>query len=69
MEEFNLEGSDFIALSDLLKITAVAQTGGHAKILISEGDVLVDGEVETRKKCKIKSGQVVEVNGDKIKVI
>lgn len=60
--------SDFIPLCDLLKYCGVTETGGMAKHLIAEGMVLVDGEVELRKTCKIRSGQVVSGEGFSIHV-
>ena len=66
--EFKLKG-EFIELIKLLKICDVAQTGGHGKILIMEGEVLLNGEVETRKRKKIFAGDVVEVEGVEILVI
>ena len=69
MEELELEGSEFIQLCDLLKTMGFCETGGHAKIVISEGQVLVDGEVELRKRCKIRRGQVVDFEGQRVKVI
>ena len=60
--------TDFIPLDDLLKATGVAPSGGAAKVLISEGRVRVDGDVELRKACKIYAGQVVEVQGARIRM-
>jgi ribosome-associated protein len=57
-ETFRLR-SEFIPLCDLLKYCSVAESGGEAKYLIAEGNVLVDGDVELRKRCKIRAGQVV----------
>jgi len=54
--EFNLEG-DYIELIQLLKAIGVAQTGGHAKMIVDEGEVMRDGEVETRKRAKIRKGE------------
>ncbi|MHB8845197.1 MAG: RNA-binding S4 domain-containing protein [Nitrospirota bacterium] len=67
MEEFFLKG-DFIELHDLLKVMGICSTGGMAKTAIAEGLVNVDGKVETRKRCKIKSGQVVEYDARAVKV-
>lgn len=61
--EFSLEGSEFIELKNLLKVTGLCSNGGMAKAVIAEGDVRVDGKVELRKSCKIKSGQKVSFNG------
>ncbi len=66
--EFKLKG-EYIELIKLLKICEVAQTGGHGKILITEGEVLLNGEVETRKRKKVYLGDVVEVEGIEIVVV
>ncbi len=57
-ETFRLR-SEYIPLCDLLKVCAVTDSGGEAKHLIADGEVLVDGVVELRKRCKIRAGQVV----------
>lgn len=67
MQEFNLT-SDYIELVKLLKITGIAETGGHAKILVDEGEVLVNGKPELRKKAKLRTGDVIEAMGEKIKL-
>ncbi|MFF0246168.1 RNA-binding S4 domain-containing protein [Streptosporangium sandarakinum] len=67
-ETFELE-TDYIPLCDLLKYCAVTDTGGQAKHFIAEGNVMVDGEVETRKTCKIRGGQVVTGEGFEIRVV
>jgi ribosome-associated protein len=66
MEEFNLDGRDFVELNNLLKLTGMSPSGGVAKMVIANGDVTVDGQIETRKRCKIRSGQQVEYNGQRI---
>ena len=68
MQTFNLEGTDFIELNNLLKITGLVGSGGMAKTLIADGQVLVDGQLELRKRCKIRVGQVVEFAGEQVKV-
>ena len=50
-----------ITLGDALKLSGLAETGGHAKVMIQAGEVLVNGEVETRRKRKLKEGDVVRV--------
>jgi len=67
MQEFNLT-SEYIELIKLLKITGIAETGGHAKILVDEGEVLLNGNPEFRKKAKLRTGDVIEVMGEKIKL-
>jgi ribosome-associated protein len=68
MSTFNLEGQEFIELNKLLKITGLCDSGGWAKTVISDGQVKVDGSVERRKRCKIRQGQVVEFNDQKVTI-
>lgn len=68
MSEFSLEGRDYIALNDLLKITGLCESGGVAKATIAAGKVKVGGQIELRKTCKIRSGQVVEYARQQITV-
>ncbi|GKR04338.1 RNA-binding protein [Aeromonas caviae] len=65
METFLLEGHPFVALCDLIKHQGWADCGGAAKALVAEGLVEVDGQVETRKRCKIVAEQAVNFNGMK----
>ena len=59
---------DFIKLDSLLKLSGIAGTGGHAKILILEGLVLVNGEVCTARGKKIRPSDTVLVENTEIKV-
>ena len=65
--KFELE-EEFIELFKLLKVTGVAESGAQAKMLIEEGQVTRNGEVETRKRAKIVSGERIEVSGEVIEV-
>jgi ribosome-associated protein len=65
--EFTLTG-DFIELHKLLKLVSLADSGGSAKQLVASGAVSVDGEVELRKACKIRAGQVVSMKDVRISV-
>jgi len=67
MEIFKLN-SDYIELCSLLKVTGPMLSGGEAKHVISEGLVTVDGQVETRKKCKIHAGKTINYQKFTIKV-
>jgi len=69
MIEFNLDGKEFIALCDLLKTVGFCENGGHAKSVIAEGLVKVDGVVELRKRFKTREGHIAEFNHEKVKVI
>jgi ribosome-associated protein len=68
MIEFTLEG-EFIPLIQLLKATNLVETGGEAQLVVTEGKVKVNGEVEHRKRFKVKAGDLVTYAGRKIKVI
>lgn len=65
--EFSIEG-DYIELLGLLKVTGIAQTGGHAKMIVEDGEVLRNGELEMRKRAKLITGDIVEVS-DEIRII
>jgi len=55
-----------IELYKLLKFEGMADSGGEAKSVIADGQVLVNGKVETRKRKKIVSGDIVEYGNEKI---
>ncbi len=59
---------DTLSLNDALKLSGLAETGGRAKLLIQSGQVKVNGEVETRRKRKIRAGDVIEVDGEEFEV-
>jgi ribosome-associated protein len=59
---FELEG-EHVELNQLLKLAGVCDSGGAGKRLVATGAVRVDGAVELRKTCKIRTGQTVEVAG------
>jgi ribosome-associated protein len=66
--EFSLEGQEFIELNRLLKLMSLVSSGGEANMFISNGEVLVNGEVELRKRNKIRAGFKVKFNGQIILV-
>jgi ribosome-associated protein len=57
-----------IRLDHLLKREGLAETGGHAKQLIQAGEVLVNGEVETRRRRQLRAGDVVQLHDLEIEV-
>ena len=61
-------GEDHIELIKLLKVRDIAQSGGHAKGLVEEGAVRVNGEPESRKRRKLRVGDRVEVGGYTVEV-
>ena len=52
--------TDFIRLDAFLKMCDAVQTGGHAKIVIQEGEVRVNGEICTQRGKKLRSGDKAE---------
>ncbi len=52
---------EYIELYKLLKLLDLVDSGGEAKLIISEGHVRRNGEVETRKRAKIERGETIEV--------
>jgi len=61
--QFKIEGP-YIELLALLKATSIAQTGGHAKFIVEDGDVIRNGQVEERKRAKIIPGDILEIGGE-----
>lgn len=66
MMEFTLT-EEYIELIRLLKITRIAESGGQAKLMVENGDVIRNGEPEFRKRAKIRKGEIITVNGQSIK--
>lgn len=65
---FELRG-EFIELCNLLKLAGIANSGGQGKLMVSDGIVKVDGQVETRRTAKIRTGQIVDCLGQSIQVV
>lgn len=62
MEQFQFElESEFIELIKLLKVTQIAESGGMAKMMVNNGEVKLNGEIEHRKRAKLRSGDIIEV--------
>lgn len=65
MEIFQLkQDEDYIELNTLLKAFQWVSSGGEGKMAIKEGNVVVNGEVETRVRKKMRSGDTVHFNGE-----
>ncbi|MEZ5038668.1 MAG: RNA-binding S4 domain-containing protein [Saprospiraceae bacterium] len=62
-------GEEFIVLLKLLKLQQLAQSGGHAKLMVEDGLVNVNGKKETLKRKKLYAGDIVEVEGMTIEII
>ncbi len=58
-----------IELYKVMKIENIVYSGGEAKFMIREGLVSVNGEIETRKRKKIRSGDIITFANEKMRVI
>lgn len=65
--DFALRG-DHITLDALMKAAGLASSGGEAKAVIGEGRVQVNGEVETRRGRKLRGGDVVAFEGQRVTI-
>ena len=68
MIEFEIT-DEYIELNKLLKVTRVVESGAMAKAVIEDELVIRNGEIETRKRAKIRKGEVIELWDQQIKVI
>ncbi|PCH61425.1 MAG: RNA-binding protein [Gammaproteobacteria bacterium] len=55
-----------VELYKILKFEGMVSSGGEAKLVIADGQVTVNGEIETRKRKKIVSGDVIEFGEEKV---
>jgi ribosome-associated protein len=70
VEQFKLkEGESFIELNNLLKALSWVATGGEAKTYIDQGVVLVNGQIEKRRRNKLKPGDKIEFDGESAIII
>jgi len=68
MKEFKLRG-DYITLGQLLKAENLVEDGAMAKEVIRDGLAKVNGEVDTRRGKKLYPGDVVEFEGNELKIV
>jgi ribosome-associated protein len=59
----------YIELHKLIKLLDLVDTGGQAKVLIENSHVFRNGEIETRKRAKIKKGETITIGDVVIEVI
>lgn len=57
-----------VELYKILKFEGLVTTGGEAKLLIADGEVTVNGEIETRRRRKMLNGDVIEFRGDQLQL-
>ncbi|MFK8105450.1 MAG: RNA-binding S4 domain-containing protein [Saprospiraceae bacterium] len=69
-DTFELRPTDeFIELVKLLKLKQIAQSGGHAKFMVEEGQVQVNGVLESRKRKKLRPGDKVQLEEVTIEIL
>lgn len=68
MKTFKIS-EEYIQLDQLLKAVRLANSGGMAHLMVDDGLVKVNGFIETRRRAKIRAGDVIDVEGVKVKVI
>ena len=57
-----------LCLDQFLKLSSIAGTGGHAKFMIQNGEVKVNGMLETRRRQQLFVDDIVEVGGQRFTV-
>lgn len=69
MKTYELKGEEYIELIKLLKIMRFSESGGQAKMMVDDGIVFLNGQLESRKRAKLRTGDFVEVKDFKIKIV
>jgi ribosome-associated protein len=60
--------AEYVELNKLLKLLGLCETGGHANLVIEDGQVNYNNEIEFRKRKKLYKGDVVHYNNHEIKI-
>ena len=68
MEQIKLS-EEYIKLGQALKAAGLVSSGVEAKIVIQDGLVSVDGEIDTRRGKKLYGGEVIEFDGQDVKIV
>jgi len=67
--EFQLQNHEYIELNRLLKLLGLVESGGQANMFITEGEVLVNKEIEHRKRRKLREGDIVIFMEQEVRII
>ena len=67
-EKINIK-EEFIRLDSALKLASLVSTGGHAKIVIQNGEVKVNGDICTMRGKKLYKGDTAEFDGNGIIIV
>ena len=68
MEQIKVS-EEYIKLGQALKAAGLVSSGVEAKIVIQDGLVSVDGEIDTRRGKKLYGGEVIEFDGQAVKIV
>lgn len=68
MEKINID-SEFITLTQFLKISNIVSSGGEAKYFILENQIFLNNELENRRKKKIFPGDIISINNIQYEII
>lgn len=69
MKTYELKGEEYIELIKLLKIMRISESGGQAKMMVDDGIVYLNGKLESRKRAKLRTGDLIEVMDFKIRIV
>ena len=61
--------TEYVTLGQFLKLADIIQTGGEAKVFLSENRIIINGEEDNRRGRKLRDGDIVEVLGKKYKIV
>ena len=68
MRDLPIRGES-IRLGQALKLSGLAESGGEARVLVEQGAVAVNGEVETRRGCQLRHGDVVAFGDEALRIV
>jgi ribosome-associated protein len=68
-ETYKLQGKEYIELIKLIKILRICETGGQARLLVEDGVVLRNGEIEFRKRAKLRAGDRIRIMDFTVEII
>lgn len=68
MQNLNIK-DEFIKLGQALKLADLVDSGVEAKLVIQDGQVLVNGEKEYQRGKKLHGGDIVEFDGSQVKIV
>lgn len=69
MEQINFQlKTEYIELMKLLKLLQIAESGGQAKLMIENGEVVLNGNLETRKRAKLRKNDVLHIFDFEIRI-